>query len=105
LASLLLVTLLSACSGINPTNTPQLEGKTWVLTTYNDTQPIDGRQPILQFEADQVSGTTGCNHYGSAYQIGGNAIRFEGVFSTEMACLEPEGLMDQERIYLDSLSS
>jgi len=70
LASLLLVTLLSACRGINPTNTPQLEGKTWVFTTYNDTQPIDGRQPILQFEADQVSGTTGCNHYGSAYQIG-----------------------------------
>jgi hypothetical protein len=74
-----------------------------VLTTYNDTQPIAAHHPLLEFEADQLSGTTGCNHYGGTYQIDENSINFDGVYSTEMACLEPDGLMEQERIYQELL--
>jgi heat shock protein HslJ len=80
-----------------------LQGKTWLLTSYNETQPITDRHPTLEFDGDQVSGTTGCNHYGGMYQVDGNSIRFEGIFSTEMACLEQDGLMEQERIYLELL--
>ncbi|MBI9045499.1 MAG: META domain-containing protein [Anaerolineaceae bacterium] len=101
--AILFVILLSACSGNEPNLEAQLQGKTWVLTSYNDSQPIADRHPTLNFEADQISGTTGCNHYGGTYQIEGDTIRFEGIFSTEMACLEPTGLMEQERIYLDLL--
>jgi heat shock protein HslJ len=82
---------------------PQLSGETWVLTTINDQQPINDHQLTLQFDAGQISGSTGCNHYGGTYQIAGDSIRFEGIYSTEMACLEPEGLMDQERAYLELL--
>jgi heat shock protein HslJ len=82
---------------------PRLSGETWVLTTINNQQPISDHQPSLQFDAGQISGNTGCNHYGGIYQIEGDSIRFEGVYSTEMACLDPEGLMDQERVYLDLL--
>ena len=82
-----------------------LTGNTWILTAYNDQQPINDHQPTLKFETDQVSGTTGCNHYGGTFQIDGDTIRFEGVFSTEMGCMEPEGLMEQERIYLELLRS
>jgi heat shock protein HslJ len=99
----LIVLLLSSCSGTESNTEPQLSDKSWVLSTYNDIPPISGHQPTLEFDADQISGTTGCNHYGGTYQIEGDAIRFEGVYSTEMACLEPDGLMGQERIYLELL--
>jgi heat shock protein HslJ len=98
-----LVFLLTACLGENQGSPVQIEGQTWSLATYNDTLPIAGHQPTLNFDADQVSGTTGCNHYGGTYRIDGNSIRFDGIFSTEMACQEPAGLMDQERIYLELL--
>jgi len=102
---ILLTIAFAACSGNNLTDVSQLEDQTWVLTSYNVTQPVDGHQPTLEFDADQISGTTGCNHYGGTYQIEGDTIHFKGVFNTEMACLEPEGLMDQERIYLELLQS
>jgi heat shock protein HslJ len=101
--AILLAILLSACRGSEPEIEPQFQDKTWVLSTYNDTLPISGHPPTLEFDIDQISGTTGCNHYGGTYQIEVESIRFEGVYSTEMACLEPDGLMDQERIYLDLL--
>lgn len=103
LVAVLIVLLLSSCSGDEPKVEAQLQGKTWVLTTYNETQPIAGRHPILEFEGDQVSGTTGCNHYGGTYRIERDSISFKGIFSTEMACLDPEGFMEQERIYLELL--
>lgn len=80
-----------------------LTGSTWILTTFNDQKPISDYQPTLQFEGDQVSGTTGCNHYGGTYQINKDTIKFEGVFITEMACLDPDGLMDQEQIFLETM--
>ena len=94
---------LGACGGSDINVTSQLEGHTWVLTTYNDTRPVAGHQPTLQFEDGQVSGTTGCNHYGGSYQIEGDFLRFEALFNTEMACLDPEGLMEQEQVYLGLL--
>jgi heat shock protein HslJ len=80
-----------------------LTGSAWILTSFNDREPVSDYQPTLQFEADQVSGTTGCNNYGGTYQINGDTIKLEGVFSTEMACLNPEGLMDQEQLFLETL--
>ena len=81
----------------------RLSGETWVLTTFNNQPPIHDHQPSLQFDVGQISGNTGCNHYGGSYQINGDKISFDGIYSTEMACLDPEGLMDQERTYLDLL--
>ena len=80
-----------------------LTGSAWILTSFNDREPVSDYQPTLQFEADQVSGTTGCNNYGGTYQINGDTIKLEGVFSTEKACLDPEGLMDQEKLFLETL--
>ena len=83
----------------------RLTGETWVLTTFNNQQAISEHQPTLQFELEQVSGNTGCNHYGGDYQINGDEISFEGIYSTEMACLAPAGLMQQEQTYLELLRS
>ena len=84
---------------------PQLIGETWVLTTYTGQQPISEHQPSLQFGAEQVSVNMGCNQYGGSYQISGDELSFDGIYSTEMACLEPDGIMEQERTYLELLSS
>jgi proline iminopeptidase len=86
-------------------SSPRLSGSAWELTAYNGQQPIRGRQPTLQFEPDQVSGTTGCNHYGGSYQVDDGSIKFEDLYSTEMACVDVPGLMDQERIYLEILGT
>ena len=97
LVAFIIATLLSACGGSNSIDISQLEGHTWVLTTYNDNQPISGHQPTLQFEDGQVSGTTGCNHFGGSYQIEGDSIRFEALFNTEMACLDPKASWSRNR--------
>jgi len=83
----------------------QLTGATWILTAYFDQQPISEYQPSLKFEGEQISGNTGCNQYGGSYQINGDELSFDGIYSTEMACLAPEGLMEQERTYLELLNS
>jgi heat shock protein HslJ len=97
--------MLSACARSSPAGQPDLEGTTWVLKTYNQNHPIVGRQPTIQFEDGQVSGATGCNHYGGSYQVNGSAISIEALFWTEMACMEPEGVMEQELAYLDLLGN
>ena len=97
--------LSGACAGIIPAQENPLEDTSWILKTYKDTLPIEGARPTLRFEADQVSGTTGCNHYGGSYQVKEDAITFGDLFRTEIGCMEPEGVMEQERIYLNLLQS
>jgi heat shock protein HslJ len=96
---------LSACAVGSLASEPTLDGITWVLTTYNDARPIDGALPTMEFEDGQVLGNASCNHYSGSYQINGNAISFDALFITEMACMDPEGVMEQERIYLELLGS
>jgi len=98
-----LMILLSACAEGNFADATDLEGVTWVLTNLSGSNLLRDRRPTLQFKAGQVSGNAGCNHYGGGYQVKGDSIQFEELFNTEMACLDPEGIMDQEQIYLELL--
>jgi heat shock protein HslJ len=100
-----LTMLLTACTTRSPNAESNLEGETWVLVNLNGSDPLEGRQLILQFDSGQVSGNGGCNQYGGSYQITGEAIRFYDLFSTEMACMDPEGIMKQEQIYLELLQT
>lgn len=103
--ALLSILLLAACGGVDAGNEGNaLDGQTWVLGNDGDITPIPNRQPTLQFDNGQVSGSTGCNHYGGTYQVKGDVLRFEGLYNTEMACLEPAGLMEQESVYLSLLA-
>ena len=95
--------LLTACAGDNSADGAELAGATWVLMELNGETPLAESRTTLQLAAEQLSGNTGCNHYGGSYEIKGDSLRFDGIYSTEMACLEPDGLMDQELIYLDLL--
>ena len=97
--------LFSGCVASDAISETNLESGTWFLTKYNGSEPLDDHQPTLQFEAGQVSGNTSCTHYSGKYQVKGDSISMDGLSHTEMACLNPEGVMEQERIYLELLGA
>ncbi|MCB1246597.1 MAG: META domain-containing protein, partial [Acidimicrobiia bacterium] len=90
----------------------KLEGTAWVITGVNNgtggvTSLIATSEPSIEFGAeDRFTMNTGCNTASGTYTTDGtSAVAFEQVITTEMACLEPEGLMDQERMLLDALAT
>jgi heat shock protein HslJ len=97
----ILLMALSACS----TNSVSPEGE-WTLISYGDsanpTLALPNVETSINFESDgQFGGTVGCNSFGAGYQVSGDQITFEPVFSTLMFC---EATMDQETVFLNILS-
>ena len=91
-------------------DTVTLENKTWVLESYGeqgDLQVIlEGTEITATFESaeGQVKGSAGCNSYFGDYQIDNNKLSFSMMAHTEMYCMDPEGVMEQETEYLRLLS-
>ena len=105
LLTLAVAVLLSmgACGGLGPPAGDPLEGTFWVLRTYGGAGLIPGTEITLTFEEGQVRGSSGCNTYGGSYEVDGDKITMSDLYMTEMACLDPEGVMDQELEYLELL--
>ena len=81
-----------------------LDGTKWVLTSLNGDRPLEGREVTLAFDGGKASGSAGCNSYFGGYEVQGeDKLTFSEVGSTEMACLDPEGIMGQEEEYLTAL--
>ena len=72
-----------------------LNGTTWQLHSIGRFSPIPDSLTTISFENGQVSGRGGCNQFGGKYHINGNVITVEELYMTEMACLSPEGVMEQ----------
>ncbi|MGD8623555.1 MAG: META domain-containing protein [Anaerolineae bacterium] len=105
LALLLGGLLLAGCERNNP-HRVTLAGTQWVLVTLGGQPPLaGGTAPSAEFTEDQISGSTGCNHYFGTYNVRGDTLTLGAVAVTEMACLEPEGVMDQEQAFLAALAS
>ena len=94
--------ILSACAGSNLSNQTDLAGTAWNLTAINQDHPLEGTETTLAFKDTQISGKA-CNLYSGSYQVNGDEISFGPLTQTEMACMEPEGIMAQEQIYLELL--
>jgi heat shock protein HslJ len=94
---------LSACQTANPASQSDLEGHTWLLQSYAGDQLIEGSRVTLQFADGQISGIAGCNHYGAGFAVKGQTISFSDIYATEMYCMDPSGIMDQEQSYLEAL--
>lgn len=99
----LLALSLAACKVINSTAQDPLEGTSWVLSAFSESKPIPGTTLTASFQDGQVSGSAGCNSYSGTYQVEGEVIQIGPVAITEMACLEPEGVMDQELKFVQFL--
>lgn len=93
------------------TSASSLVGPRWRLVELEGQPAIamtGSREPHLIFSrsdtAARVAGATGCNSMGGNYQADGTSLRFSGVFSTKMACVE-EDRMRQETAFLNALSA
>jgi heat shock protein HslJ len=96
----LLILALAACGASGAT---ALRDTAWELESLTGSDVLPGTTITLKFSGDQVSGSAGCNQYGGSYQAGENSLSIGDVFSTEMGCLEPAGILEQETAYLTAL--
>ena len=80
----------------------------WEVTAFLSgdavTSPLQGTKLTATFANDgTLTGSSGCNTFQTAYTLGRGSIEIEPPAATEMACAEPEGVMDQEAAYLAAL--
>lgn len=100
---LLLLALTAACT---PTPGARLAGTDWTLIELDGRPPIEGREATIRFEKATVEGSTGCNRYGGSYVVASDGgLALTGLFATEMACIEPQGIMAQEAAYRAALAA
>jgi heat shock protein HslJ len=95
--------LFAGCNAL-PT-TDSLNGTSWKFYAYRKSRPIEGSTLTISFEDGQIHGSAGCNSYGGSYEVDGGKITISEIFSTLMACPEPEGLMEQETMFLQFLGN
>ena len=100
----ILVLSLTACSGVDSTPDDPLNGTSWELMAYRKTKPIPETTITAMFEDGRVYGSAGCNSYSGSYQVNGDTITVGPTAITEMACLEPEGVMEQEMTFIEFLT-
>ena len=96
---------LVACKG----GAVAFEDKEWMLESYgeagNAQAVIEGSEITATFDGDtrEVRGSAGCNNYFGEYEVDGSELSIPTIGNTEMYCMEPEGVMDQEEQYLQLL--
>ena len=106
---------LTACGVIGgdtgPSDTAALESKIWVLISFGtegqSQTVLKGVEITATFNPDEaeVSGSSGCNHYFGDYKVTGSGLSLSTIGGTEMACLTPEGVMEQEQVFLSMLAA
>ena len=88
-----------------------LSGSSWEVIAYNNgkqavTSVLAGSWITANFDADGIlSGNGGCNNYNGAYTVAAKQIKIGPLASTRMFCADPEGVMDQETLYLAALET
>jgi heat shock protein HslJ len=107
--TLVLAAMLAACATAEP-DSPPTEGSTllgsgWKLVLLNGGDLIEGKAITLRFGEASIEGSGGCNTYGGSYTASEDSLRLSGVYWTEMACMEPEGIMEQEQAYFQALNT
>lgn len=91
-----------------PIQSAQISGPLWNLDLLNNAQQVisslpEGVEITAQFVDKRVFGSAGCNQYFADYKLVGDRLSFSGVASTRMFCGEPEGVMEQESLFLQAL--
>ena len=97
--------ILVACSSDSPAAEDPLVGTSWQLLFYRKSTVLEGTRTTLHFEDGQVNGSAGCNTYFGPYKLEGQSLNIDQIGVTEMYCMEPVGLMDQEMFFLETLSN
>jgi len=84
-----------------------LAGK-WVVTAFRRDGEVtsvlaDTEITLALADDGTLVGSGGCNVYRATYAVAGGSIELSAPFSTRKACLQPEGVMEQEAAYLQAL--
>ncbi|MGD2026462.1 MAG: META domain-containing protein [Anaerolineales bacterium] len=99
----LTIAALAGCGGAQSAN--PLIGSSWSLTQLNGHSLVSGTRIEINFERDSFSGTA-CNHFGGQYTADGDRFSIPGPMEmTAMACLDPEGIMEQEQEFGAALAT
>ena len=95
-----------ACS----TPDSMLDDTKWFLRSYGEQNNleaiIEGTEITATFNSAEgkVSGSGGCNTYFARYRVKGSTLSIFEMAWTEMACVSPEGVMEQEDVFLSLLA-
>jgi heat shock protein HslJ len=116
---LFLLTFISACSATPPTeyindsnelleeelnDGNDLVDSEWVLTSLNGEPLLEGTNITLAFYPAEISGFAGCNGYGGPIEFHEkDEINVVEIASQAEGCMEPEGVLEQESEYLNTL--
>ncbi len=100
---------LSACNRTNSAaeTNATLDGATWMLLSLNGQTVLAESEVTAVFNPDEnrMNGLAGCNNYFAEYEVDGDMLSITAPGATRMICAEPDGLMQQEDTYLQSLST
>lgn len=88
-----------------------LTGTLWELAVYNN-----GKQALVSALRDTAitlqlgddgtySGDAGCNRYTGTFELDGDTLNLGPAASTRRACPAPDGIMEQESLYLQALET
>ena len=72
-----------------------LGGRTFLSTSVEGYQLVDGTEIQLTFDGANISAAGGCNQLASTWSLEGDVLVVPGMAMTQMAC-EPAALMDQD---------
>jgi heat shock protein HslJ len=104
LATLLLPLLVAACGGDDESSSADaalLRGQPLLLVSGVGV-PEEGPRPSATFEAEMVSGSTGCNRYTGDFTLDGSSLEIGQLAMTQMACPPPADTI--ERAYVAALA-
>jgi len=96
---------LAGCNGVGSAQVDPLDGTSWRLLSLEGGDPLAGIEITATFEHGSVHGSSGCNSYSASYNVIGNTINIREIQLTLMACVLPEGAMDQEQRFVSLLGS
>ncbi len=89
-----------------PSSDHSLIGTAWSLAALQGEPILPDSAITARFSADgRVAGNAGCNDYAGAYDLGEETIAIGPLRTTRKFCQQPEGLMEQERLYLAALQA
>jgi heat shock protein HslJ len=108
-ATLLLVVVAAGCA-VEAQDQPLAQGSVlmdteWMLVSLSGDALVEGTEVTLRFGDTSVEGNGGCNTYGGSYATSDGSLSLSGVYWTEMACPEPEGVLEQEQAYFQALDA
>jgi heat shock protein HslJ len=80
-----------------------MDGIGWRVVSINSAKIPVEREAMINFDANRMSGTVGCNRLGTEYSYKDKKLSFGPVMSTKMACPDPIGA--QEYAFISLLGS